>query len=87
MAALQAGPAVLMCRDVGVGRRETNTTEASEDLVAWSAFCVALSKQETFRYSQHFRHGGSTLCYPWNHTEDSHIVFIDVNGINTAHLR
>lgn len=43
-AAVQAGPAVLMCRDVGVGGRELNTTEASENLVAWSAFCVAPSK-------------------------------------------
>lgn len=49
-AAVQAGPAVLMCRDVGVGGREQNTTEASENLVAWSAFCVAPSKRETSKY-------------------------------------
>ncbi len=49
-AAVLAGPAVLMYRDVGVGGRELNTTEASENLVAWSAFCVAPSKRETSAY-------------------------------------
>lgn len=32
------------------GGREQNTTEASENLVAWSAFCVSPSKRETSKY-------------------------------------